>query len=176
MFGKRLETHTVQTITLGQYFLFLSAGQWVAKCNMLAHAYCAIVLWSVQWFNFDVWHPHHWTNFFAAVLCNAPWSHQLQWILLSEWYSLILNPSVCAIDSKCWALCVVPLALLEYCEKLNILPLAWSTNKLPHLYPRRFFQNVCRMQPWMGEKKRSAEIQLPGWRWFFLSAWLFGKG
>ncbi len=73
-------------------------------------------------------------------------------IPLPKWYALILNPSSGADDSRRWVHCVVLLALFEYCGKLNILPLAWSTNKLPHVYPTHSLPNVCRRQPGTGEK------------------------
>ncbi len=73
-------------------------------------------------------------------------------IIWSEWYALILNPSSRAIHSRRWAHCIVLLALFEYCGKLNILPLAWSTNKLPQVYPTRSLPNVCGRQLGTWEK------------------------
>ncbi len=54
-------------------------------------------------------------------------------IPMSKWYSLTLNPSSIANASNRSVFLIVSKALVDYWGKLKILPLAWSTNKLPHV-------------------------------------------
>ncbi len=109
-------------------------------------------LCSFQWSHFWCLAPTPLNENFCCCCLQCSWKLSAAKILLSEWYALILNPSSRAIDSRHWARCIVLLALFEYCGKLNILTLAWSTNKLPHVYPTRSLPNVCRRQLELGEK------------------------
>ncbi len=74
---------------------------------------------------------------------------------------LDLEPFILCHWFKSLGTFMVSLALLEYWGKLTILPLAWSTKKLPHAYPTHSLPNVWGRQPQTGEKWWSAETQSP---------------